>query len=332
MGRAHGRRRRTSWVGGLLVLAIWVGGCGSSSPSKAVPTTTRSTPTTHQGGLPSSTAPLAASGIATVPVSVVQTGDGQVAYRQLGTGAPLLLIMGLGGSIDAWQPSFVNALAARHRVIVFNNAGVGRTSALSAPLTPTAMASQTSAFITALGLVRVDVLGWSLGGMVAQALAVQHPAQVDRLILAATQPGTGHAVPIPAAAAADAISSNPAAVLSVLFPSDQTSAEQQYVSGILSYPGYYSAPRDVIPSQAAAVESWLAGLDPSGLKTAGITAPTLVADGSDDALDPAANDQTLASTIRGAQLVVYPDAGHGFLFQDSSSFVARIEQFLQVQG
>ena len=150
--------------------------------------------------------------------------------------------MGLGGSIDAWQPSFVNALATRYRVIVFNNAGVGRTSALPAPLTPTAMASQTSAFITALGLGRVDVLGWSLGGMVAQALAVQHPTQIDRLILAATQPGTGQAVPIPAAAAADAVSSNPAAVLSVLFPSDQTAAEQQYVTGILSYPGYYSAP------------------------------------------------------------------------------------------
>ena len=128
------------------------------------------------------------------------------------------------------------------------------------------MADQTSAFITTLGLGRVDVLGWSLGGMVAQALAVQHPTQVDRLILAATQPGTGHAVPIPAAAAADAVSSNPATVLSVLFPSDQTVAEQQYVAGILSYPGYYSAPRAVLPSQAAAVESWLAGSDPSALR------------------------------------------------------------------
>ena len=240
--------------------------------------------------------------------------------------------MGLGGSIDAWQPSFVNALATRYRVIVFDNAGVGRTSALPAPLTPTAMASQTSAFITALGLGRVDVLGWSLGGMVAQALAVQHPTQIDRLILAATQPGTGQAEPIPAAAAADAVSSNPAAVLSVLFPSDQTAAEQQYVTGILSYPGYYSAPRAVLPLQAAAVESWLAGSDPAGRKIGAIQAPTLVADGNEDALDSAGNDRMLASTISGSQLVLYPDAGHGFLFQDSSAFVPRVEQFLQAQG
>ena len=208
----------------------------------------------------------------------------------------------------------------------------GRTSALPSPLTPTAMADQTSAFITALGLGRVDVLGWSLGGMVAQALAVRHPNQVGRLILAATQPGTGHALPIPTTAAADAVSSNPAAVLSVLFPPDQAAAEEHYVTAILSYPGYYSAPPASIPAQSAAVESWMAGSDPSGLQTISIKAPTLVADGNEDALDPESNDQMLARTIPGAQLVLFPDAGHAFLFQDSSTFLPRVEQFLQADG
>ena len=316
-------RRRVLSIGCLVVLAVSLAGCSSSSHSSAAPTTSSSL------GPAPTTAPLASSGITTVPVSVVHTSDGQLAYRQHGSGAPLLLIMGLGGSIDAWQPSFVNTLATRYRVIVFDNAGVGRTSALPAPLTATAMADQTSAFITALGLGRVDVLGWSLGGMVAQALAVKHPDQVDRLILAATQPGTGRAVPIPPTAGADAVSSNPAAVLSVLFPSDQTAAEQEYVTGILSYPGYYSAPRAAVSAQSAAVESWLAGSDPSGLKTGGIKIPTLVADGNEDALDPVTNDQILESTIPGAQLVIYPDAGHAFLFQDSSAFVPRMEQFLR---
>jgi pimeloyl-ACP methyl ester carboxylesterase len=117
----------------------------------------------------------------------------------------------------------------------------------------------------------------------------------------------------------------------VLFPSDQTAAEQQYVKGILSYPGYYSAPRAVLPLQSAAVESWLAGSDPSGRQTSAIKSPTLVADGNDDALDPETDDELLASTIPGAQLVIYPDAGHAFLFQDSSTFVPRVEQFLQAQ-
>jgi pimeloyl-ACP methyl ester carboxylesterase len=319
-------RRRVVSMSWSVVLAISLAACGSSSHTSGASKTTAST-----SGPPPTTAPTVSSGITSVPVAVAHTSDGQVAYRQLGTGTPLLLIMGLGGSIDAWQPSFVDALATRYRVIVFNNAGVGRTSALPSALTPTAMADQTSAFITALGLGRVDVLGWSLGGMVAQALAVQHPTQVDHLILAATQPGTGHAVPIPAAAAADAVSSNPANVLAVLFPSDQAAAEQQYVTGILSYPGYYSAPRAVIPSQSAAVESWLAGSDRSGPQTSAIKAPTLVADGNDDALDPQTNDRMLASTIPGAQLVIYPDAGHAFLFQDSNTFVPRVEQFLRAQ-
>jgi pimeloyl-ACP methyl ester carboxylesterase len=318
----HTLRGLRRWALSFVVLAISVAGWSPSSYATSTTTASNTDP-------PSTTVSVASSGITAVPVSVVQTTQGQLAYRQLGTGDTLLLIMGLGGSIDDWAPSFVDGLAAHYRVIVLNNAGIGGTAELPHPLTPSAMATQTSAFITALHLGRVDVLGWSLGGMVAQALAVQHPKQVDRLILAATQPGTGHAVAIPTAAAAGAVSSDPTTVLSVLFPSDQSAAKQEYVTGILSYPGYHVAPRAVLPSQSAAVETWLAGSDPSGMRTRTIKAPTLVADGNDDALDPETNDRILASTITGSQLVIYPGAGHAFLFQDSSVFVPKIEQFLQ---
>src|SRR5580692_3658120 len=140
--------------------------------------------------------------VLTAPVQVVRTIDGTVAYRELGSGPALLLIMGAGASMDGWPPSMVDALAAHHEVVVFDNAGVGRTSAVSAPgsLSITAMTSQTSALISALALRRPAVLGWSMGGMIAQALAVSHPAQVSRLILAATAVGTGKAVPLPPSA------------------------------------------------------------------------------------------------------------------------------------
>ncbi|HTX63260.1 MAG TPA: alpha/beta hydrolase, partial [Acidimicrobiales bacterium] len=269
----------------------------------------------------------ASRGIASVRVHVVRTADGQVAYRQLGKGPPLLLIMGLGGSIDDWEPTFVNALARHYRVIAFNNAGVGRTSPL-APLSITSMTRQTSAFISALHLGRVDVLGWSMGGMVAQALTVLHPSQVHRLVLAATQAGTGHALPVPAAAAADAVSANPSKVLSVLFPANQSAAEQRYVKGILTYPGYYGAPRALLASQSVAVEAWLGGADAPGHRIGTIHVPTLVADGSLDALDPVANDRLLTSSIPGARLDLYSDAGHGFLFQDEASVVPALEKFL----
>ena len=117
--------------------------------------------------------------VLTVPIRVVRTSAGKVAYRELGSGPALLLITSAGLTMDAWPPGFVDALATHHTVVVFDNAGNGRTSAVSAPdlLSITAMASQTSALVSALRLHRPVVLGWSMGGMIAQALAVTHPAQ-----------------------------------------------------------------------------------------------------------------------------------------------------------
>ncbi len=314
------RSRRVVAIGTFALLA-W--GTATSVPAGAA------SPTRAATSAPRTFALVADSGgITSVHVQLVRTADGTVACRQLGKGTPLLLIMGLAGSIDDWEPAFVNALAAHYRVIVFDNAGVGRTSALPSPLSVTAMADQTSAFVSALGLHRVDVLGWSMGGMVAQALTVLHPGQVHRLVLAATQPGTGHALPVPPAAAADVLSSDPTKVLSVLFPSDQAAARQKYVDGILSYAGYYQAPRTLLGPQSAAVEAWLEGDDPAGHDVGTIRVPTLVADGTVDALDPVTNDKKLVSAIHGARLALYSGAGHGFLFQDAGAFVRRLEKFL----
>jgi pimeloyl-ACP methyl ester carboxylesterase len=160
--------------------------------------------------------------VLTAPIQVVRTADGTVGYRELGSGPPLLLITGASASMDDWPPSFIDGLAAHHTVVVFDNAGVGRTAAVSAPgsLNITAMASQTSALISALRLRRPAVLGWSMGGMIAQALAVGHPAQVSRLILAATAPGTGKAVPLPPSAAQQCVcvGLSPARLVAHLFP------------------------------------------------------------------------------------------------------------------
>jgi pimeloyl-ACP methyl ester carboxylesterase len=236
--------------------------------------------------------------------------------------------MGLSGSMDFWQPIFVATLAEQHRVVLLDNAGVGDTATLAAPLTITEMANQTSALITTLRLGRTAVLGWSMGGMIAQALAVLHPAQVSRLILAATQPGTGKSLPIPAAAAAAVASPNSGAALSVLFPASAAAAAQAYVAGILSYPGFYRAPRAVVADQGLAVQRWVAGQDPAGRRLAEIRLPTLVADGTADQLNPVANDRSLAGSVPGSKLILYPGAGHGFLFQDLPTFLPAVERFL----
>lgn len=312
-----------------VVAAAWAlasAGCGSSgsghtasSPSNAANV---STPTSTASGT------SATESVTGSPVRVVDTADGAVGYREVGSGAPLVLIMGLGGTMQDWAPTFVDSLAENHRVVIFDNAGIGQTAPLPSPLTITAMADQTSALISTLGLGRPDVLGWSMGGMIAQALAIQHPGQVSHLVLAATQPGTGRSVPIPAAAAAGSVSSSPAAVLSVLFPPDQAAAEQAYVAGILQYGSVYAPTTAVKDAQVEAIGRWFEGADPSGPRTPRITSPTLVADGTQDALDPVANDRILASTIPGARLVLYAGAGHAFLFQDSAQFLPVLEQFL----
>ena len=163
------------------------------------------------------------------PVRVAHTRLGAVGYRVVGSGPPLVLIMGYGGTMEVWDPRLVHALARHNRVVMFDNAGVGRTQPLPGELTATltidAMADQTSALIDTLGLGRPDVLGWSMGGMIAQALAVLHPAQVRRLVLCATYPGTGAVVPSQAAIQAGS-----------LFPANQASASDAFTGSDLGIP------------------------------------------------------------------------------------------------
>jgi pimeloyl-ACP methyl ester carboxylesterase len=317
-GGAGNRRLVTGWVTAAAATAVLtVGGAG---PALAAPVS---------GGTAQARVTAAPpADILTAPARVARTTAGDVGYREVGTGSPLLLITGFSATMDDWAPSFVDALAAHHRVVVFDNAGVGETAALPGPLTISAMAEQTSALISALRLGRPAVLGWSMGGMIAQALAVQHPGQVSRLVLAATQAGTGMSLPIPPAAQAAAASSNPAVVLSVLFPADQAAAARAYVAEILQYPNPYTVPVAVKNTQTLAIQQWMAGQDPAGQRLREVRAPTLVSDGTKDALDPVANDWLLARTLRDARLALYPDAGHAFLFQDAAAFVPVVDEFL----
>jgi pimeloyl-ACP methyl ester carboxylesterase len=308
-------------IAALAAAVALLAGCATGSHSSAAPT--RPAPPHTVPG------PVRPQAVIDAPAKVARTAAGAVGYREIGTGSPLLLLMGLGGSMDDWPPAFVAALATSHQVIMLDNAGVGQTTPLAPPLSITEMAGQTSALISALRLGRVAVLGWSMGGMIAQALAVLHPAQVSRLVLAATQPGTGRAIAIPAAAAAAATSPDPGAVISVLFPPGATAAAQAYVTSVVSYPGYYRASSATIAAQAAAVAGWMAGKDVAGRRFGTLRLPLLVADGTEDDLDPSANDRSLASGQSGAKLILYPGAGHAFLFQDAASFLPSAESFLR---
>jgi pimeloyl-ACP methyl ester carboxylesterase len=262
------------------------------------------------------------------PVQVTSTSDGNVAYREIGSGPPLVLIMGFAGSMSTWDPRLVDMLAQRYRVVIFDNAGIGQTDAFPGKLSIDDMANQTSALITALGLGRPYVLGWSMGTLIAQALAVLHPAQVRALVLSASYPGNGTTVR-PSQSASNALTSpDTRTVLGALFPADQLAAGLTYLTATSSYPPGDTVPASVITQQRHAVDAWWAGTDPAGQHPSAIAVPTLIADGAEGRLDPSAVSRALAGLIDGARLMFYPDAGHAFLFQDEASYVPAIESFL----
>jgi pimeloyl-ACP methyl ester carboxylesterase len=280
--------------------------------------------------LPASAVAAQTRSIVDAPIRTVETGKGTVGYRSVGEGRPLVLIMGLSGSMDAWPPSFIDALAARRRVVVFDNEGIRRSSGGRGGLTIGRMARRTAALIRALRLRRPDVLGWSMGGMIAKSLAHQRPRRVRRLVLCATAPGNGKGT----APAADVIAdlANPGTsrgnLFSYLFPTDPAASEA-FARGIASYPSFSPvAPPEVVRAQFGASSTWLIGGDPTGRPLSRLRLPVLVGGGALDRVLPVANQRYLGRRLRRARLKIYPDAAHGFLFQHQRDWLRRINRFL----
>jgi pimeloyl-ACP methyl ester carboxylesterase len=264
------------------------------------------------------------------PTKVVRVGKQKVGYRSFGSGRPLVMVMGLGGTMGSWDPTFLDALAAGgHRIVLLDNEGVGRTTTLKGPLTIRRMGDTTAGLIKRLKLKRPDVAGWSMGGMIVQSLAVRHPKSVRRLVLMATAPGDGKgAAPTPEALEA-LTNPDPASALDLLFPVDQTAARDSYIQNILLRKPFEGvAPAGQAQKQTAASGAWLISQDPDGRRVAKLKLPTLIGGGELDPLLPVANQRRLHAIIRRSQLVTYPDASHGFLFQHRAEWLPRMLQFL----
>jgi pimeloyl-ACP methyl ester carboxylesterase len=264
------------------------------------------------------------------PTKVVRIGKQKVGYRTFGHGRPIVMIMGLGGTMGSWDPTFLDALATGgHRVVLLDNEGVGRTTRLPGKLTIRRMGETTAGLIKRLKLKRPDVAGWSMGGMIAQSLAVRHPKLVRRLVLMATAPGDGKgAAPTPDAL--KALSSfDPAAALGLIFPPDQTAARDAYIANIIKRQPFEGvAPAAQALKQTAASGAWLISQDPDGKRVAKLKLRALIGGGELDPLLPVGNQRHLHDMIKDSELVTYPDASHGFLFQHEAEFVPKVLQFL----
>jgi len=260
------------------------------------------------------------------------------AYRRFGASdgrwPPLLFLQHFRGTLDNWDPVLVDSIAAHREVILLDNSGVGLSSG-KVPVTVTEMARDAIAFLDALGIDRIDLLGYSLGGMVAQELALLRPRAVRRIVLAGTGPRGGHQMhgwTFDIERTANQANNGIEDILRIFFGVTETSRElgREYIERIFSRMEVADKPNgpEVARAQYDAVVEW--GIpDPSQLnRLAGIRQPTLVANGDNDLMIPTVNSQILADHLPDARLRIYPDAAHGFLFQYPRQFADLVTEFL----
>lgn len=275
-----------------------------------------------------------AATLETVPTRYIEGHGIRFAYRRLGpaTGTPLVLLQHFSGNIDAWDPAVVNGLAADRPVIAFDNAGVGRSTGQT-PDNIAAMARDALAFINLLGLTEVDLLGFSLGGCVAQQIAAEHEKLVRKLILVGTAPKGGEEHLLAVLQEAFSQTDAPDPRLPLFFTT--SSASRSSGLAFLKRTKLRKHDRDtdngsaVTDPQAKALITWCATPDPDHAILRAIRQPTLVVSGSHDTMLPASNAYAMFKELGNAQLVLYPDSGHGALFQYPDLFVSHVRTFLE---
>ncbi|WGT63220.1 alpha/beta fold hydrolase [Variovorax paradoxus] len=268
------------------------------------------------------------------PTRSIDVGGTAFAYRDLGpqSGVPLVLLNQWGAVLDNFDPRIVDGLARGHRVIATDYRGIGASGG-TAPVTVDAMARDAIALIHALGFEKVDLLGFSLGGFVAQDIVLRAPDLVRRLILTGTGPagGTGidevGAVSWPLMAKGLLTLRDPKTYL--FFTS--TANGRQAAKAFLERLKERKAGRDKAPTPGAflrqlkAIQAW--GREaPQDLGR--IRIPVLIANGDNDIMVPTVNSHDMARRIAGSQLVIYKDAGHGGIFQYHGEFVPKALAFL----
>ena len=267
-----------------------------------------------------------------IAVEFIAVDGVQVATRTFGSGSRIVLLHRFRGTLDDWDPALVSELAARHQVFMFDSLGVGQTGGVT-PASVEGMADFAARVVEVAGEGPVDVLGWSLGGLVAQVLALKYPRLVCTLILAGTMPPGGSpelvwssdwlkraSAPVPTAENA----------LALLYAGSETSRE----AGVSAFarlpqpPAAYVSPT-TMATQAEAIRRFADGEDNWYERLKDVAAPTLVANGDRDGLFPAIDSAVLAREIPNSQLAIYPDSGHAFLFQYPERFAGDVSRFLE---
>jgi len=286
-------------------------------------------------------APAAVSsdaGAVTAPTQFIETRLEKYAYRRFGAGdaPPLVFLQHFTGTLDNWDPAVADELARGREVILFESAGIGRSTG-EVPTTIAGMTAHLLAFLEAIGLPQMDLLGFSLGGMVAQQLALDHPSLVRRMLLVGTAPEGGEDIMHLEKPELRNILQDPSLagyqVLVKLFftPSESSQAAGQAFATRLGARTEDREPLSgpkVAQAQIAAFRAWERVEGERFERLSRITQPCLVVNGVRDSMIPVRNSYLLAEHLPNAMLLTYPDAGHGSLFQFHDSFVRQAQLFL----
>lgn len=271
---------------------------------------------------------------AKAPAHTITAGGATYAYRELGPkgGVPVVFFVHLAATLDNWDPRIIDPIAKGHHVIAFDNRGVGASTG-QVPDTVEAMADEAYTFVTALGFDTIDVFSFSLGGMIAQALVVKHPELVRKLVLTGTGPKGGKGIDKVAGTTywdmlrAALTRSDPKEFLFFNRNATGKRAGRAFVSRLKER----TADRDAnikvkaFQTQLKAIKNW-GRSTPDDLSK--ITQPTLIANGDNDRMVPSVLSEDLHRRIKGSDLIIYPDSGHGGIFQFHEEFAPVAVEFL----
>lgn len=270
----------------------------------------------------------------TTPTRTVDAGGVRFAYRELGPqrGVPLVFLHHFTAVLDDWDPRVIDGIAAKRHVIAFDNRGIGASSG-SVPDTVAEMAADAVTFIRALGYEQVDLLGFSLGGIVAQVIALERPELVRRAILAGTGPAGADIGDIKRVVAKAFVN----AALTLKDPKhylffNRNPVGKRAATEYMARLKERTEDRDkrVTPlAMRAQLKAILAAGRQAPHDLSKVSQPVLVANGDNDVMVASSHSNDLARRIPGAQLVIYPDSGHGGVFQYHREFVPAVLDFLE---
>jgi pimeloyl-ACP methyl ester carboxylesterase len=295
----------------VLSLALLAGCGGSSHKAKAKAVSTATIGKLVPGTLPKGAAAFMG------PIRRVKAGEINVAYRQFGSGPPLLLIAGQNSPMSYLGYELPRRLSEHFRVTEFDNRGVGySTDQPSQPLTIELMADDTARLIGALGISKAVVVGWSTGGEIGLSLVERHPGKVSALVVSGATAGGTTEVDT---------STRSGSFFGSLFPASARAAELSYFAGILAMPVEEVGGK--IAQRQAAAERRFAKTNDTYNALSSVRVPVLVTAGSLDGLVPPANARLIAARIPHARLVIFAGSAHMMMFQDMSRFVRLVEEF-----